>query len=134
MKYNKTITLNGERITNKQRKNLDAWREAWVQALESDEYQQTKGCLKDSIGFCCLGVLCDLAVKAGHGSWIGNNININEQWGKGLVPLSNKNSFSGQLLNGSNLTTLNDIHGYSFFQIAKVIRDRQVVLPNGIIL
>jgi hypothetical protein len=45
---------------------------AWVQALRSGEYKQTKGVLakldeetREPLGFCCLGVACDLAVKAG---------------------------------------------------------------------
>lgn len=44
----------------------------WVAALRSGDYAQTKGALhrlrdKFSVraGYCCLGVLCDLAVKAG---------------------------------------------------------------------
>lgn len=42
---------------------------AWVEALRSGEYQQTNGKLRDDKGFCCLGVLCDLAVKEGIGTW-----------------------------------------------------------------
>lgn len=50
----------------------------WLDALRSGEYQQTKGRLRRdnpidpedaddgyNAGYCCLGVLCDLAVKAG---------------------------------------------------------------------
>jgi hypothetical protein len=40
--------------------------EEWVKALESGEYGQTMGVLRrvdGDAGFCCLGVLCDLAVK-----------------------------------------------------------------------
>jgi hypothetical protein len=40
----------------------------WLEALKSGEYKQTKGALHTKKGkkegFCCLGVLCDLAVKA----------------------------------------------------------------------
>lgn len=45
--------------------------EKWVEALESGQYQQTKSYLArpamtgNDIGYCCLGVLCDLAVKHG---------------------------------------------------------------------
>lgn len=45
--------------------------EKWVEALESGEYQQTTSYLArptmtgGPIGYCCLGVLCDLAVKDG---------------------------------------------------------------------
>lgn len=41
----------------------------WVEALKSGEYKQGRGSLHYTVGtddlFCCLGVLCDLAVKAG---------------------------------------------------------------------
>jgi hypothetical protein len=37
----------------------------WVKALRSGKYSQAKGQLKTTEGYCCLGVLCDLAVKAG---------------------------------------------------------------------
>ena len=40
--------------------------EQWVAALRSGDYQQGKGTLRSADDeFCCLGVLCDLAVKAG---------------------------------------------------------------------
>jgi hypothetical protein len=47
-----------------------ARKRAWVEALRSDAYRQGKGYLKTvtpdrGAEFCCLGVLCDLAVKAG---------------------------------------------------------------------
>lgn len=38
----------------------------WTAALRSGDYRQGVGVLKTRDGdFCCLGVLCDLAVKAG---------------------------------------------------------------------
>ena len=39
----------------------------WVEALRSGEYQQGRNQLRKGDEFCCLGVLCDLAVKAGVG-------------------------------------------------------------------
>lgn len=36
----------------------------WTTALRSGEYQQSSGKLRTPEGYCCLGVLCDLAVKA----------------------------------------------------------------------
>lgn len=39
--------------------------EKWVAALESGEYQQTNCRLRAGNSFCCLGVACDVAVKAG---------------------------------------------------------------------
>lgn len=35
----------------------------WLAALRSGEYEQTDGYLHNDNGYCCLGVLCDLAVK-----------------------------------------------------------------------
>jgi hypothetical protein len=51
-----------------------AVRDKWVAALKSGEYEQAKGYLRvtktanpgeTAVGFCCLGVLCDIAVKDG---------------------------------------------------------------------
>ena len=41
----------------------------WVAALRSGEYKQTQGQLWSGDGFCCLGVLCDLAAKDGGPQW-----------------------------------------------------------------
>ncbi len=41
-------------------------RKLWVDALRSDTYKQGVGVLRDfDDQFCCLGVACDLAIKAG---------------------------------------------------------------------
>jgi len=37
----------------------------WTAALRSGEYQQGKGVLRKNGKLCCLGVLCELAVKDG---------------------------------------------------------------------
>jgi len=51
-------------------------KEKWVEALRSGEYSQTTGVLRDDIGFCCLGVLCDLHQKeTGEGEWLQPKIN-----------------------------------------------------------
>lgn len=36
----------------------------WLAALRGGEYQQTTYTLKDSQGYCCLGVLCHVAAEA----------------------------------------------------------------------
>ena len=38
---------------------------SWLEALRSGEYEQGRDYLNHDGNFCCLGVLCDLAVKAG---------------------------------------------------------------------
>jgi hypothetical protein len=40
-------------------------RTQWCAALRSGKYTQAKAGLRRDGGYCCLGVLCDLAVKAG---------------------------------------------------------------------
>lgn len=42
----------------------------WVEALRSGKYPQTQQTLKNSEGFCCLGVLCDLASEEKIGEWV----------------------------------------------------------------
>ena len=52
-------------------------RARWTAALRSGEYEQGRSVLRHNDLFCCLGVLCDLAVKAsvivahkgGNGVW-----------------------------------------------------------------
>jgi len=39
--------------------------QAWVRALRSGEYSQTKGRLQDDSGHCCLGVACDVFIPDG---------------------------------------------------------------------
>jgi hypothetical protein len=41
----------------------------WVAALRSGKYDQTRRVLSNSEGYCCLGVLCDIAPKA-VGKWV----------------------------------------------------------------
>lgn len=43
----------------------------WVSALRSGEYSQAQGALQKGGGFCCLGVLCEVAIKAGVDVRIG---------------------------------------------------------------
>lgn len=40
-------------------------KEQWLRALRSGEYEQGRRYLNNNGKFCCLGVLCDLAEKAG---------------------------------------------------------------------
>lgn len=40
-------------------------KDLWVQALRSGEYRQTKNYLSTDDGYCCLGVLCEVAIADG---------------------------------------------------------------------
>ena len=44
-------------------------KELWLTALRSGDYARAEGKLSDGIGYCCLGVLCDIASKQGLGRW-----------------------------------------------------------------
>lgn len=116
--------------------------ELWVKALRSGKYKQTQGQLRNEeatedrwkassktyTGFCCLGVLCDLAIKdGGLGPW-------DEQGGidscDDVPPTMMKwmgleNDMMGHLIE------LNDDEGLSFDEIADVIEDTimPAVLP-----
>lgn len=119
----------------------------WIAALESGQYQQGKRVLRTSDDtYCCLGVLCDLAVKADLAKWE----NISGDWvimpknetfetaygadtATGLLPrfvrewakLDTENPFvetstsSGRVC----LSQLNDTYDYSFAQIADAIKE-----------
>lgn len=52
-------------MTNQQIKNQEA-KEKWVKALRSGNYKRGKGRLRSNMGYCCLGVLCDIS---GLGEW-----------------------------------------------------------------
>lgn len=107
---------------------LNANAKAWVAALRSGEYRQTKAMLhSERGGYCCLGVACEL-YGAEHGiGW--------EKSGRheGLVFLGHDGSLPFDVLewlglkneigsfgDGNALTTLNDA-GKRFKTIAKVI-------------
>lgn len=107
----------------------------WVDALRSGEYTQTKERLKDGQGHCCLGVLCDLAVKTGVGYWDNRNIFIGPDGLRedGDLPDSVKEwagikgSTNPLVLVNSNPTylhILNDEIGFSFNEIAELIEEQ----------
>ena len=115
----------------------------WVSALRSGEYKQTDGTLHrvisvsaDGEGYCCLGVLCDIAVKAGViRSRIDGSREVFEagtEWESGVLPakverwagLDNENPMV-RTAEGydSSLASLND-DGYSFGAIADLIENQ----------
>ena len=108
---------------------------AWVDALRSGEYTQTKTHLQDSKGYCCLGVACDLAVKAGiispGISVPGDDKVVYADKGNKGVPevyvLTNKvrdwlglDTVNGAWNDIDTLSAMND-QGYTFEQIADQI-------------
>jgi hypothetical protein len=119
-------------------------KELWCTALESEEYPQATNRLRTETGFCCLGVLSDLAVKAGVQKWI-HNADDDDCEGYGIP--NEDGSFTRGLLHRDiqkwagltgpsaddpvvrianethRLSGLND-SGYDFKSIARLIREQ----------
>jgi len=113
----------------------------WVAALRSGEYKQGGGQLHSVYDneFCCLGVLCDVFMKANPGySWDNNYFSkdnaqlesayptkeVMEYFGlDGLNPLNDGNP--RVLVNGESVSCaqLNDTRNYTFQKIADVIEE-----------
>jgi len=112
----------------------------WLKALRSGKYQQAQGCLReveqddwtDEVlavkGFCCLGVLQDIAVKDGGPKW--------DDPSDFDGPKSNSGVPSDQILQYlqlddeavEHLVYMNDEEGASFAEIADEIEF--VVMPT----
>lgn len=111
----------------------------WVKALESGQYRQGTGFLvsrgRKFDKFCCLGVLCDMAVRAKVIAAPKSYSNTPYAYcgeNKVLPPtvlrwagLKSENGDFGD--DGNTLAELND-DGNTFKQIAKIIRSN----PDGI--
>lgn len=96
----------------------------WVKALRSGEYKQTQDTLRDSTGFCCLGVLCDLAAKDGGAQWRESDndggFSYNGKFSVPPTPIQNfvfagNSGFMGKVMD------MNDLGNKSFKQIANAI-------------
>ena len=108
-------------------------KQRWIEDLNSDEYKKTKKHLKDSTGFCCLGVLTNLYITEHNQEWnlyndcyytfdglygslssdVMNWAGIDAPWGNLKEPVGEFDTLAG----------LND-NGYSFKQIAQVIEEQ----------
>ncbi|MDG4783270.1 hypothetical protein O7614_26780 [Micromonospora sp. WMMD961] len=105
----------------------------WTAALRSGDYGQTTGTLRRGDDFCCLGVLCDIAVKDGVIEEPTAGEVSNTYWYEGhsaALPLAVV-EWSGIVENdptpetgargNPSLAELNDDYGLTFPQIADVI-------------
>ncbi len=89
----------------------------WPEALESGEFEQTKGTLHDNQGYCCLGVACELLSRLRllpRTHWEGQDL-LPEKAAR-LLGISDEGGFSDTSLAG-----LND-NDKSFRYIAGAIR------------
>lgn len=122
----------------------------WVAALRSGEYRQGRHVLHnvDENTYCCLGVLCDLAVKAGvmspgrreWNSSVGGDMEVygvaGDRAAQGAVTLpvevitwagledSNPAVYVEDEDGDEYLAELNDGYEYSFEQLAALVEDQ----------
>lgn len=99
--------------------------EKWIKALRSGDYNQGKQKLKYNNFFCCLGVLCEIAVKEGV---IKPSINDEYEGSSLFLPFevystwaNMKNNYGEINSIRSSLFKLNDAENMSFEQIADII-------------
>jgi hypothetical protein len=119
--------------------------EKWVAALRSGEYTQAREQLRknnnnnDQLNYCCLGVLCDLAVKEDVTKWKDtekdNYRPDNFLRNTDVVPNSSVQIWAEMKnVNGTyepekpNLWQLNDDHGKTFLEIADIIEQNYEAL------
>lgn len=112
-------------------------KEQWVAALRSGDYPQGTGHLNYDGEFCCLGVLCELAAKAGVVGRTTNDSGIHVQYGDSLAG-EDEEFPSDPILDWAELSTgnpvlsdghhlklpasvWNDDEGASFAEIADMI-------------
>lgn len=103
-------------------------KQRWIEALRSGKYTQTQGNLRDHIGYCCLGVLCDLYTKEHNEDWEDDNSFANQtavlpscviQWA-GLVYPNPDISYGGE---NTSLAGVNDDE-VPFSEIADLIEEQ----------
>jgi hypothetical protein len=119
-------------------------KERWTEALRSGEYSQTKNTLADGDGFCCLGVLCEIAAEDGvvyradysyhstesPGDWSSEELphavidwaGLDGEFAEN--PLTDVSYPGGHRPNGrenAHFSELNDDMGWNFKEIADVI-------------
>lgn len=93
----------------------------WVDALRSGKYRQTEGGLRDAQGYCCLGVLCDLARKDGGPSWRVNIFGLREYMGSDALLPSPVAEFVGLTESQQVQISKRNDSGETFRQIADYI-------------
>lgn len=119
-------------------------KQRWINALRSGEYEQGFGQLNDGERYCCLGVLCDIAVKDGvvrsspvgalgkfigyyvptsdSGPWIDQDVlpEAVRDWA-GLVE-KNPRVTIGE--DDTVISEVNDVYQLNFNQIAEIIEEQ----------
>ena len=100
------------------------FKENWINALTSGEYQQVTCCLCDEFGFCAIGVACSVAGVPEEKLMKAPNIN------KDLIVEYNLpfNDSTDELVD--TIIELNDNECLQFNQIASFIRENVEVIDD----
>lgn len=99
----------------------------WIAALRSGDYKQGHKRLvitdKDISAFCCLGVLCNIAIENGYGEWKGDNFIIpgREVRESIILPIRVREWADISDKSMQMFIEFNDTRGFSFQQIADYI-------------
>ena len=100
----------------------------WIQALTSGEYKQTESAIRINDNFCCLGVLCNIHAQnhpeiAKKQKFKFEYMGYNDFLPPAVVKWAGMKSNDGEYsVNQASLSEWND-HGYSFQEIAQIIRE-----------
>ncbi len=140
--------MSREKFTPKKLKIKKEVAEKWVKALRSSKYRQAVGTLREKNeapngkdGFCCLGVLCDLAVQEGaipepeyseeSGDYLyGKKTKSAELLPPAVVEWAGLSKVNPQVVDyegefgqsyGLTFSDLNDDYGFTFRKIATLI-------------
>jgi hypothetical protein len=100
----------------------------WIEALRSDKFKQTDGCLTNSIGgYCCLGVLCELYNRK-YGTEFdefGQLFDEGEILPKEVKDWAGMNTSDGSGFKDTGIYSLADLNdrGTSFKEISDIIEE-----------
>lgn len=92
------------------------YKEEWIAALRSGNYEQTTGELRNQYGHCCLGVLCDIYDNS---KWNNNYLYCEEEC---VLPEWLRQEMDLDVSVEQTLIALND-RGKSFQEIATYIEE-----------
>jgi hypothetical protein len=100
----------------------------WVKALRSGKFKQTTGQLRvKRVGFCCLGVACQIAVEKGViGKYVFDSLGLPNKVREWLGLATNSGSYKK-----TNLSDDNDVRKLTFCQIADIIESEPEGLFSG---
>ena len=95
-------------------------REKWTEALRSDEYKQTTGHLRDSTGFCCLGVYLDVRDPI---KWKNDGYYFYWDGKCNSFPIDIEKEIDISSYDQGILIKMNDDQGKDFHEIAEYIEE-----------